>query len=71
MGQFIPSDECDYYDQANLPTGIYEPFDEVTRKSLVHALREHSISIDDVAIDDIMESYRTLHSYVVTISHSK
>jgi hypothetical protein len=43
-------------------TGIFESFDVVTRKSLLHALQEHGLSVDNVAVDDVLESYKTLNA---------
>ena len=39
---------------------VYYPFDEVTRRSLQHALAENSIAVDDQAIEGIMKSYNEL-----------
>jgi 2-haloacid dehalogenase len=38
----------------------YEPFSNVTRKSLQHALAEAGVSLDDKGIDNLMSAYDTL-----------
>lgn len=39
---------------------IYEPFDVVTRRSLLHALKENGISHSDEVVQKIMDEYNVL-----------
>jgi 2-haloacid dehalogenase len=38
----------------------YQPFSEITRSSLVHALKEHSRELNEPAIEDLMKAYDSL-----------
>lgn len=40
--------------------GLYEPFNEVTRKSLLHAVLDHKINLSDALITSICDAYNTL-----------
>lgn len=40
--------------------GIYEPFDEVTRGSLLHALKENNIKYTDEIVKKVMDAYNIL-----------
>lgn len=41
----------------------YKPFSEVTRNSLLHALLEHSVSLDQAGIDTLMHAYDSLSTF--------
>ncbi|KAL4883142.1 HAD-like domain-containing protein [Aspergillus karnatakaensis] len=43
--------------------GIYEPFSEITRNSLLHALAEHDESLDDHAMANLMNAYDNLSTF--------
>ncbi|EPS44642.1 hypothetical protein H072_1426 [Dactylellina haptotyla CBS 200.50] len=43
--------------------GFYEPFDSITKKSLLHALSESSIPHDDSQITVILSSYASLSAF--------
>ena len=43
-----------------LGPGLYEPFNEVTRKSLLHAVLDHKINLSDALITSICDAYNTL-----------
>ncbi|TFE02215.1 haloacid dehalogenase type II [Jeotgalibacillus salarius] len=43
--------------------GRYKPFDQVTRDSLVYAVKENDQSIDEDQIEHMLESYRQLKHY--------
>lgn len=43
--------------------GRYKPFDQVTRDSLVYAVKESSQSIDDSQVEHMLEQYRQLKHY--------
>ncbi|KAF2220034.1 haloacid dehalogenase, type II [Elsinoe ampelina] len=40
--------------------GKYEPFSTLTRRSLLHAVAEHSLSLSDSDVDDLMTAYDSL-----------
>ena len=44
-------------------TGKYEPFDEITERSLHHTLAEHSLELSSSAIASLMEAYDTLSTF--------
>ncbi|PAV18084.1 haloacid type II [Pyrrhoderma noxium] len=46
---------------------IYEPFDIVTRNSLVHTLKELQIPFTEEAVQDILESYNKLACFPETL----
>jgi len=41
----------------------YQPFSEVTRKSLQHALAEHAVNLDERHIDSLMHAYDCLSAF--------
>ncbi|KAL4954349.1 HAD-like domain-containing protein [Aspergillus filifer] len=43
--------------------GIYEPFSDVTRNSLHHAIAEHNESLSDTAISNLMKAYDNLTTF--------
>jgi len=46
---------------------IYEPFDEVTRRSLLHALKENSIDVSNEISGNIMDAYNILPCFPDTV----
>jgi len=38
----------------------YQPFSDITRKSLVHAVKEHQLELDEAAIENLMKAYDSL-----------
>ena len=47
-------------DKADSLLEIYEPFDKVTRNSLLHALGEQKIKASEQTVHQIMEAYNHL-----------
>lgn len=50
-------------------TGLYEPFDVVTKQSLQHAIAEHNAQFLDNHVDEIMKSYNELQPYAPALLH--
>lgn len=48
---------------ADKEAGKYEPFYNITLRSLKHALAEASLSLDDKAIDELMQAYDSLSTF--------
>lgn len=44
-------------------SGLYKPFSDITRTSLQHALFEHSVTLTDSNIADLMHAYDTLGTF--------
>ncbi|KAL5341060.1 HAD-like domain-containing protein [Aspergillus crustosus] len=43
--------------------GVYEPFSEITRNALLHALAEHEESLNDEDIQSLMNAYDNLSTF--------
>ena len=43
--------------------GEYEPFSSITRNSLIHALTEWNVSLDEPTIDSLMRAYDSLSTF--------
>ena len=48
---------------ANISQEQYLPFSTITRNSLKHVLAESKLSLDDSAIEDLMQAYNTLSTF--------
>ena len=41
----------------------YQPFSNVTRSSLQHALAEHAVSLEEAGIESLMQAYDSLSTF--------
>jgi len=52
-----------YQQHSNLLKDRYQPFSEVTRNSLSHALGDHGLELDKDSVEALMKAYDSLSTF--------